>query len=100
MAKQQVVEVQCDRCKRKEYRPNAELDAKGGPDLHLVLMNGKVDITFDDLCEPCKKTVSNYVESIKKVPKGKSPERRARKKDTQKGTASPAGQKGTTLPAD
>jgi ribosomal protein L44E len=88
VAKQQVVEVQCDRCKRKEYKPSTELDAKGGPDLHLAFLNGEVDVTFEDLCASCKKAVSNYVESIKKKQKGKSPERGAKEKPPGKGGSS------------
>lgn len=78
MAKQQVVEVQCDRCKRKEYRSVTQVEV---PKTELELDFRGMKIKFDDLCEPCRTTISNYVDNIKKAPKGKSPKRRAKKKD-------------------
>lgn len=86
MAKQQVEEVQCDRCDRKEYMP---IKSKGSDVVVaaavVVHWEGAV-IEFGDLCGPCKRTVSKCVENIKKKPKGKSPERGAKKRDSSKST--------------
>ena len=87
MAKQQVVEVQCDRCKRKEYQPVSQKEAEVSK-TELELNFRGVKIRFNDLCAPCEKTVGNYVEHIKKEPKGKSPERKAKERPRAKGTGS------------
>jgi hypothetical protein len=83
MATRPVVEVQCERCQRKEYQPVPEKPANPNakPEPALVLTFGAVSVTFNDLCSPCNKTVGNLIGNIKKAPKGKSPERVAKKKE-------------------
>lgn len=88
MARQSMVEVQCDRCQRKEYRPSDTVIKKEGhPDLTLSF-KGK-QVLFDDLCEVCQGSVNNYVESIAKEVKSKSPKRGAKRKDRSPSPAPP-----------
>lgn len=91
MAKQRVVEIQCDRCKRKEYRPVSKEESEVHK-VELELDFRGIKIKFDDLCEPCRNTVGNYIENIKKEPKGKSPERKAKEKPPAKGKGSSSSQ--------
>lgn len=80
MARQQVVEVRCDRCGRQEYRGQGD-DAveRTDPEL-LIRVAGSPAIIYQDLCGPCAQAVRGYVESIVKGLKHKSPVRQAKKK--------------------
>jgi hypothetical protein len=83
MARRKTVEVTCDRCDRIEYRPFEE--EKGAPTPFLkakaLLLAENIDISFDDLCSPCEKTVKNLLESIAREIKGKSPKRAKKEGD-------------------
>lgn len=76
MAKKAVVEVQCDRCPRREYVEAATKE----PSPLLELKFDGVDISYGDLCTSCKQAVSAHVEGIVKKLEGRSPERKAKKK--------------------
>lgn len=84
MARSEVVEISCDRCKRKEYVSRSE--EKKEPDLTVHGMGR--DIVLDDLCVACQKTVSNYIDGIGKEIKGRSPKRIAKKKGIPKDATS------------
>jgi hypothetical protein len=60
MARCEVVQVQCDRCKRIELRPPAP--PKDKPDLELRF--GDVTLIYMDLDEPCRETVTRLVSDI------------------------------------
>jgi hypothetical protein len=55
MARQPVVQIQCDRCKRVQLLPVGP--EKAIPDFHAVFNNKQ--IIYTDLCEHCKKTIDN-----------------------------------------
>lgn len=87
MAKAVVVEIKCDRCKRKEYKEEAECgheepSLRMGGRLVPQADKGSGAVTLQDLCEPCQKTVAKYLEQIFKPMNSKSPkrEKRAKKK--------------------
>lgn len=89
MAKAVVVEVRCDRCKRKEYKEYPTLGDAQTEEAPVLRIGGTLISTGEkglaelkDLCEPCKKTVSKYLEQIFKPMNSKSPkrEKRAKKK--------------------
>lgn len=82
MSKKQVVEVQCDRCPRKEYI-DPETTKTQGPT--TIVFAGRT-ITFTDLCSSCFKAVSAHVDGIAKHLEGKSPDRKVTDKK-QKATA-------------
>lgn len=93
MAKAVVVEVRCDRCKRKEYKEYPTLNDAQTEEAPVLYIGGSLTppglptrekglAELKDLCEPCKKTVSKYLEQIFKPMNSKSPkrEKRAKKK--------------------
>jgi hypothetical protein len=61
MARCEVVQVQCDRCKRIELRPPQP--PKDKPDFELSYLGEKV--VFPDLDEPCRETLKRIVSDIK-----------------------------------
>lgn len=82
MARKRMIEVQCERCKRVEY---VRADAVKSNSVQLNLQfkpakGGIVKVSFEDLCDPCARTVSNLIQSIARDIKGKSPKRSKAKK--------------------
>jgi hypothetical protein len=80
MAKRPVVEVECARCDRKEYRETSESDTfqgEGTPDFYASLQIGeeRVEINFLDLCTPCASTIKGHLAQIGKKIEGVSPVR-------------------------
>jgi hypothetical protein len=75
-----MVEVQCERCRRVEYRDQD----KDIPSTFIArLADGDTtlfEIEMGDLCAPCLRTVAGHLEAITKSFKGKSPSRGAKKK--------------------
>lgn len=83
MATREVVEISCDRCKRVEYRDaHADTNPPG-----LTLNWRDRSIAFTDLCVPCMKTISNYVEKIVTALESKSPDRAKKKTSLTNGQA-------------
>lgn len=74
MSKKQVVEVQCERCPRKEY---VDPTAKAAPP--IVISVGTVVYKFEDLCTSCRSSVEASIAGIVKKLDGRSPERKAKK---------------------
>lgn len=60
MARCEVVQVQCDRCKRVEMRPPTP--PKALPDFELVFVGKRVK--FDDCCERCRTTLERLIELV------------------------------------
>lgn len=76
LATKQVVEVQCDRCPRKEY-----VEATGERVAPvLVVKFGAQEVKYDDLCSSCMKAVAGHLAEVTKQLGGKSPGRRANKR--------------------
>ena len=82
MAKLQVTEPRCDRCKRVEYLSEEEVDAKNDHEVVLKIVNAMahslaqpVVLEYQDLCKPCRKTVGRLLEAIAKPINGMSPDR-------------------------
>lgn len=61
MARQKVVKLDCDRCKRTELRPLAELKEEGP--IFQAEFKGK-KIKYDDLCTTCEGVVETIWENI------------------------------------
>lgn len=61
MARMEVVQIQCDRCKRVETR--LPQPPKEKPDFKLEFLGQTV--VFQDLDEPCKETLGRMIEEIK-----------------------------------
>lgn len=74
MARKQVVEVQCDRCPRVEYRELPVQDKHGGLELTIARGDG-LTFAFEDLCTPCQKACAVHVEAIIKKLDQVSPDR-------------------------
>jgi hypothetical protein len=73
LSKKQVVEIQCERCPRKEYVASAT------PALpHIVITIGETTHKFEDLCTSCRKAVEGHIAEIVKKLDGRSPERKAK----------------------
>jgi len=90
VAKKTVVEIQCDRCPRREYI-DGDAAAQQGPT--TVTFQGKT-ITFSDLCSACHAAVASHVEAIGKKLEGRSPERTAKtSKPAPEGASPPAAEK-------
>jgi hypothetical protein len=83
MAKRPVIEVQCGRCARTEYRPVEDTSPAGKAatpaPVFLALLAG-VKVSFDDLCTPCINTVQGHLGQIAKKIDGVSPVRGKRSK--------------------
>lgn len=57
MARCEVIQVRCDRCKRVELRPPAP--PRAAPDLRLIFL-GK-ELVYEDLCMGCKDPVGRAI---------------------------------------
>jgi hypothetical protein len=90
VARRAVVEIRCARCQRVEYRVS---DTPVRSFLGILregdLDEQSVSVEFEELCEPCCKTILGYLEQIGKLLKGCSPERKA-KGDEPTGEAGPS----------
>lgn len=78
MSKRQVVEIECSRCDRKEYRQAAETE--GGSDVSALVVTLTVgeecsNIVFQDLCTPCTTTIKGHLAAVAKKIEGLSPMR-------------------------
>lgn len=85
MARRVVVEVQCSRCDRKEFREEPPI-TKESPSVPMVQpraavieLSGTRVVEFEDLCKPCLEAVTTHIEAIGKKIKGLSPERKKMK---------------------
>jgi hypothetical protein len=74
LSKKQVVEVQCERCPRKEY---VDPTTKAAPP--IVITVGTTVHKFEDLCASCRSSVEASIAGIVKKLDGRSPERKAKK---------------------
>lgn len=97
LAKKQVVEIQCERCPRKEY-----VDPTTTKVLPVISIKvGDVEQKFEDLCGSCRKAVEGHINEIVKKLDGRSPERKAKeikaKKEPPVEPAAPPN--GSTAPA-
>jgi len=61
MARCEVVQVQCDRCKRVELRPPAPVKALA--DMEVRFLNEIVK--YDDLCQRCREALARLVTELK-----------------------------------
>jgi hypothetical protein len=87
--RKQVVEVQCARCERVEYRdgPGDKVTELGPGQAHVFLAKvfaeapGETDleVKFEELCGPCKRTIRTMLEQIGKRIEGVSPDRSTKK---------------------
>lgn len=66
MARRQVVEIICDRCKRTETQEDKPRPQGDVPEL-VVIYKG-VKVQFDDFCRRCAGTVENYMSKLLKKP--------------------------------
>jgi hypothetical protein len=57
MARCEVIQIQCDRCKRVELRPPQP--PKATPDLELVFMGKR--LKYEDICSTCKEVLARHV---------------------------------------
>jgi len=68
MARREVVEIICDRCKRVETQsPSSVPDKEKVAQELLIDFHGK-KVVYEDLCRKCRKTVGNYYDKITKAP--------------------------------
>ena len=61
MARQDVIQVQCDRCKRVELLPPTQKRTE--PIFKVRLGNN--EIVYDDICGWCMSALTNYMENIR-----------------------------------
>lgn len=88
MAKRAVVEIECGRCARKEYRdaPTSTMEEVPSFKASLVLSGpqdvgrASMQIVFEDLCTPCMNTVKGHLSQIAKKIEGVSPVRQKKEK--------------------
>ena len=86
MARKKMIEVKCDRCKRVHYiEEKLDKTIKASLNLEFKPSTGgthdHIKLEFEDLCEPCERTIKNLVENIAKEIKGKSPDRKSGAKE-------------------
>ena len=71
MAKREVIEIECERCKRtelvrpEEYNELPDFEVKFGHDSPSGV-KPDVEVRFDDLCSSCNKTIRNALEKLVK----------------------------------
>jgi len=71
------VEAKCSRCKRVEF-----VDPDSAVVSLAVTMASSLEekpireVSFDELCNPCRQTVLNHIDQIAKAFRGKSPKRK------------------------
>jgi hypothetical protein len=58
MARQEVIQVRCDRCKRVELQASSGV-AKAQPDLDCRF--GDKRLVYDDLCSHCRETIQRLI---------------------------------------
>jgi hypothetical protein len=58
MARRDVIEVTCDRCKRKETQCSTDMPTGGSPEVDATFHGER--ITFNDLCKRCREAVGGY----------------------------------------
>lgn len=79
MPRTQTVRFECDRCSRQwfvDYGEGQPIPEAASFKLELRSPDDTVfEVHFEILCETCRKSVTNYVRSIAKEIRGKSPER-------------------------
>ena len=78
--RKQVFEVQCSRCTRKDLRDGDA--SRTGNILEVKLAadgpkHPELKVAFEDLCEPCLRSVRALLESVGKKIEGLSPDRKA-----------------------
>jgi len=86
MARKQVVEIECSRCDRVEYREGLAPDLKKGMDCEATFRKEDgtaVHVMFDDLCGPCRRSVLALLEQIGRTIDGVSPDREQKSKTTE-----------------
>lgn len=57
MARQQVMQVQCDRCKRVELQP--VMEGEKAPELTVVF--GMEKLVYNDLCSSCRSAITRLI---------------------------------------
>ncbi len=62
MARQEVILIKCDRCKREELQPDTK-QTKSAPDFKCSYKS--TEISYSDLCAHCSETLQNYMEHIR-----------------------------------
>ena len=71
MARREVIEVVCDRCKRVETQaPNAVVKPEGEKNEFYLQFHGKIT-SYEDLCSGCRKALRNYLDRMLFEPKSK-----------------------------
>lgn len=68
MARREVIEISCDRCKRLETQAKGDRSKLTEGDSHefKISLHGK-ETSYEDLCKSCRKTLSNYYDKIIKA---------------------------------
>lgn len=73
MARREVIEIICDRCKRVETQAPSSVPDKEKVAQELIINFHGKKVVYDDLCRKCRKTVSNYYDKIIKAPEEEEP---------------------------
>ena len=63
MARREVIEITCDRCKRTETQNKREVSPEDEDELEVTF--GGSTTKYADMCRRCRGTVSNYVARIR-----------------------------------
>jgi len=74
MAREQVLEISCDRCSRVE-KVNLEKVKPQSTTILTMTFDGAT-VSFGDLCSPCYRAVKSHIEAITKTIEGVSPDRK------------------------
>jgi hypothetical protein len=62
MARREVIEINCDRCKRTETQPISAQPASNSPELEITFQGQK--IVYSDLCKRCRDAVTGYFKQM------------------------------------
>lgn len=66
MARREVIEINCDRCNKKEVQNLNEIRANNDPELSLKFGNEE-PIVFPDLCRRCRVSLKNYIDRVRMI---------------------------------
>jgi len=68
MARREVLEVTCARCKRVGTQTKDEVNQSGGPEFEGSFWDTQkkrhIKVEWDDLCQNCRRAVGNYFNRI------------------------------------
>lgn len=65
MSRIEAIQIRCDRCKRVGTYAAKDVQKMSSGSVLKVLLDGKEELVFDDLCPDCKKAVVRIIDDLR-----------------------------------